>query len=174
VLVEPSAPDFVARPYLSRWILAEPARDAWQRVAYFALRHEVFVREQGLFDASDVDEHDRHALPIVAMGTLAGIPDEVVGVVRIYEQSDGLFFGGRLAVRASYRRSREVGASLIRAAVGAARGLGATTFLATVQRDNVAYFEAHHFTVRRAVMVAGIPHVLMEADLSAFEIPDWG
>jgi putative N-acetyltransferase (TIGR04045 family) len=173
MLVETDAPDFPARPYLSGWILAEPARDPWQRAAYFALRREVFVREQGLFDHGDIDEHDDQALPLVAMATAAGVPEEVVGVVRVYQAAAGVYYGGRLAVTARYRRSREVGASLIRAAVGAARGLGARTFLATVQRDNVAYFEAQHFAPRQTLSILGRAHVLMEADLSAFSIPAW-
>jgi putative N-acetyltransferase (TIGR04045 family) len=160
-------------PYLSRWIVAEPARDRWQLAAYFALRHAVFVAEQGMFSQTDRDERDSSALHLVAMATQAGMLDEVVGVVRIYEESHGTWFGGRLAVVPNYRRCREVGSALTRAAVGAARAFGAQRFLATVQQDNVAFFERNHFMAREALAVCGRPHLLMEADLSAFVVPCW-
>jgi putative N-acetyltransferase (TIGR04045 family) len=167
-----SSADDPHEPYRSRWILAEPALQAWQLRAYYALRCEVFVREQHLFKDSDVDADDAHAFPLVALATCAGVPDEVVGVVRIYPASErGCWFGGRLAVTASYRRSREVGAALIRAAVGSARAFGAERFLATVQLENVRYFERHHFVAREPVLVSGQPHQLMEAELAAFAIP---
>lgn len=159
-------------PYLSGWVVAEPALEAWQRSAYFALRHEVFVREQALFCDSDRDEHDDHALHLVAMAPIAGVSAEVVGVVRIYRQA-GFWYGGRLAVVRHYRQRRDVGAALIRAAVGAARGLGATRFLATVQSENVRYFERHYFRSLEALTLYGHPHQLMEADLSAFQLPSW-
>jgi len=160
-------------PYLSRWIVAEPARDSWQLAAYFALRRAVFVGEQGMFSQTDRDEYDASALHLVAMATQAGMPDEVVGVVRIYEATGGTWFGGRLAVISNYRRCREVGSALTRAAVGSARALGARRFLATVQQENVAFFERQHFVVREPLSLCGRAHQLMEADLSAFAPPDW-
>jgi putative N-acetyltransferase (TIGR04045 family) len=167
-------------PFRSRWILAQPATEAWLRDAYFALRRQVFVAEQALFAQSDVDEHDACALPIVALATCAGVPVEVVGVVRIYQQVEApgaareqLWYGGRLAVAPTYRRSAEVGAALIRAAVGAARAYGASRFLATVQSENVAYFTRHHFRELAPLTVCGRPHALMEAELAAFTPPVW-
>ena len=160
-------------PFRARAIVAEPARETWQRRAYYALRHEVFVREQGLFSDSDLDEHDERALPLVAMANTAGVLDEVVGVVRIYASSNGLWYGGRLAVCPAYRRNPRVGTALIRAAVGAARGCGATQFWATVQLGNVRYFERHHFRALARVSVCGEPHQLMQAELAAFSVPAW-
>jgi putative N-acetyltransferase (TIGR04045 family) len=167
-------------PFRSRWILAQPAAEAWLLDAYFALRRQVFVTEQALFAQSDVDEHDACALPIVALATCAGVPVDVVGVVRIYQHVAGpaaaperLWYGGRLAVAPNYRRSAEVGAALIRAAVGAARAYGAGRFLATVQRENVAYFTRHHFRELAPLTVCGRPHALMEAVLGAFTPPLW-
>ena len=164
-------------PYRSRWIIAQAAEAGWQERGYYALRREVFVGEQGLFHDSDRDEHDSHALHIVALSTCSCVPDDVVGVVRIYREAsalrESLWFGGRLAVAPAYRRSAEVGAALIRAAVGAARGLGATRFLATVQQDNVPYFVRQHFRPLAPVVVCERPHQLMQADLAAFAVPAW-
>jgi len=160
-------------PYRSGWISAEPASEAWQRRAYFALRREVFVEEQKLFVDSDRDQHDEHALHLVALAPMAGVASEVVGVVRIYQAPSQVWYGGRLAVVPHYRKVREVGAALIRAAVGAARGLGASRFLATVQSENARYFERHHFRSLQPLMLHGHAHELMEAQLSAFLVPSW-
>ncbi len=168
--------DAALEPFRSRWIVAQPVEAPSLCAAYFALRRQVFVVEQGLFSQHDLDAHDLDALHIAALTTCAGVPDDLVGVVRIYpERSDAqcVWFGGRLGVARPFRRTAEVGASLIRAAVGAARGLGASRFLATVQRDNVAYFERYHFSVLEPVTVCGRPHCLMEAELGAFAVPHW-
>lgn len=160
-------------PYRSPWIVAEPALEPWQLRDYFALRHAVFVREQGLFTSSDRDAFDAAALHLVGMATSAGMCDEVVGAVRIYEATPGVWYGGRLAVAPLYRRCREVGSALTHAAVGAARGLGATRFLATVQRDNVRFFERLQFRALEAIELCGQPHCMMEASLQAFQVPSW-
>ena len=159
--------------YRSRWILAHPAQSAWELGRHFALRTEVFVHEQGLFREHDRDVHDDHAVAIVALSTSAGVPTDVIGTVRVYEAEPGIWYGGRLAVTADYRRCREVGGALTRAAVGSARGWGATRFLATVQRENEAFFTRYHFHTLRAVELYGRPHCLMEAQLSAFAVPAW-
>jgi putative N-acetyltransferase (TIGR04045 family) len=153
--------------------LAEPAREAWQLRQYFALRKTVFVDEQAMFVGSDRDACDAHALHLVAIATSAGVADEVVGVVRIYEQAHGIWYGGRLAVTARYRRCREVGKALTEAAVGSARAFGARRFLATVQAENVAYFERHQFRALEAMTLCGRPHALMEAPLVHFRMPAW-
>jgi putative N-acetyltransferase (TIGR04045 family) len=107
------------------------------------------------------------------MATSAGVCDEVVGVVRIYEQAPGVWYGGRLAVTPRYRRCREVGSALTHAAVGAARGLGAMRFLATVQADNVGYFERLQFRALEPLNLCGRPHQMMEAPVSVFAVPAW-
>src|SRR5690349_13418073 len=94
------------RPFLSHDIIAEVASEPWQRRAYASLRGEIFVREQAMFDASDWDEHDASAIPIVALGRVLGIANEVVGVVRIYPAGGGTWYGGRLGVARDYRRVR--------------------------------------------------------------------
>lgn len=165
--------DAPSEPYLSRWILAEPARETWQLREYFALRKAVFVDEQRMFADSDRDACDARALHLVAIATSAGVADEVVGVVRIYEEAAGIWYGGRLAVAPRYRRCREVGKALTEAAVGSARALYARRFLATVQADNVAYFERHHFRMLEPMLLHGRPHALMEAPLARFPLPAW-
>src|SRR2546430_28338 len=67
-MFEPSRPFGASpRPFLSRDIVAAVASEPWQIAAYYRLRHEIFLREQALFDSSDLDAHDAHAIPIVAL-----------------------------------------------------------------------------------------------------------
>lgn len=149
-------------------VVATIAREPWQLDGHFRLRHAIFVREQGLFSESDRDEHDAIATPIVAYSLIAGMPDRVVGVVRIYPARDGVWFGGRLGVAREHRRVGTIGTALIVEAVATAHAWGARRFFATVQEQNVRYFERHHFRALHAVDVCGRPHRLMTADLAAY------
>lgn len=155
-------------PPRSARVLVQAAAEPWQLAAYHRLRREVFAAEQGLFDGTDLDEHDLGATPLVALTEIAGMADEVVGVVRIHPGAGGTWHGGRLAVSRPYRRAGRVGTALIRAAVATARVRGCRRFLATVQLANVGYFERHHFRGVEAAVVCGRPHLLMEADLARF------
>jgi len=155
-------------PYLSSTIAAHIASEPWQVEAYFRLRRDVFVAEQRLFDGSDVDPQDASATAIVAVNQIAGMADEVIGTVRIYPTDSRTWFGGRLGVSARYRSRRSVGTSLICAAVSTAHAWGCERFLATIQLNNVGYFEQHHFATLEPVEVCGQPHHLMQADLRHF------
>jgi putative N-acetyltransferase (TIGR04045 family) len=155
-------------PFESPVISAELASEPWQLAGYRALRRRVFCEEQKLFEHDDSDEHDGVAVPIVALSSIAGMPDRVVGVVRIYESSPGVWYGGRLAVDPAYRRHRLVGEGLIHKAVESAHGWGCRRFFATVQVLNVPYFERHHFHGIEPTRVCGVAHELMEADLERY------
>jgi putative N-acetyltransferase (TIGR04045 family) len=168
-------PEFdVCRPwgapgrFLSRDIGAAVATERWQVDAYYRLRRDIFEREQHLFAGSDIDDHDAHATPIVAMSRVAGMPHEVVGVVRIFPSEGDTWYGGRLGVAHDYRRVGAVGGALIYTAVSTAHAYGCTRFLATVQERNVRYFEHYDFRSLSEITLLGRPHHLMEADLSAF------
>jgi putative N-acetyltransferase (TIGR04045 family) len=149
-------------------VVARVAAERWQIEAYFRLRRAIFTLEQGLFGETDRDAHDQHATPIVAETSIAGMPDRVVGVVRIYSERDGVWFGGRLGVDPDYRRVGAIGTALITEAVSTANGFGARRFFATIQQRNVRYFQRHHFQPLEAVEVCGQPHWLMEADLEQY------
>ena len=149
-------------------IRAELAREPWQLQAYFQLRREIFGVEQGLFEGSDRDAFDDHASAIVAQGEIAGMPDRVVGVVRIYQEGKDTWYGGRLGVARAYRRVGAVGTALITEAVSTAHGWGCRRFLATVQEANARYFEHHHFQRLTAIELLGRPHFLMQADLERY------
>jgi putative N-acetyltransferase (TIGR04045 family) len=155
-------------PQLASEVVARVASDDWELDAYYRVRRTIFAEEQALFDASDADEHDAHATPIVATSQIAGMPDAVVGVVRIYESEPSVWYGGRLGVSREYRRRGAVGAALINTACSTAHAWGCRLFYATVQAQNVRYFERHHFRPLEAIVVRGRPHALMQADLAAF------
>lgn len=156
------------RGFLSSHVTAEVAREPWQIAAYFALRAQIFAEEQGLFRASDRDAFDATATPIVALSRVAGMADEVIGVVRIYTADPGVWFGGRLGVCERYRRRGAVGKALIECAVSTANAWGCRRFYATVQARNVRYFERYAFRALEALDVCGAPHQLMEAALDAY------
>ena len=141
------------------------ASEPWELTGYARLRRQVFCQEQALFDVSDQDEHDADAIPIVARSYAAGMADEVVGAVRIHEQSPGVWFGSRLAVEPGWRGVSGLAAGLIRSAVALATARGCTTFLATVQRQNVPLFRRLHWQTLSSVEVRGRPHCLMQATL---------
>jgi len=158
------------RAHTAARIYATIASERWQIDAYFRLRREIFAEEQALFSFSDRDELDSDATPIVAQGEIAGMPDGVVGVVRIYRAAaePHTWYGGRLGVSRAYRRVGAVGSALITEAVATAHGWGCRRFLATVQAANARYFERHHFRRLRPIELLGHAHFLMEAELEHY------
>jgi putative N-acetyltransferase (TIGR04045 family) len=159
---------FKARLYRHVALVTEVATEPWQLRAYHQLRTQVFVEEQGMFTRTDEDAHDEAALPIVSMTTSCGVPDQVVGTVRIFQRAGdpkSTWYGGRLAVEASFRRHGHVGEALITAAVCTAHALGCETFLATVQPGVVRYFERRHFAVIGHLTLCGVEHALMQSEL---------
>ncbi|MEE3718800.1 MSMEG_0567/Sll0786 family nitrogen starvation N-acetyltransferase [Tumidithrix elongata RA019] len=133
--------------------------------AYFDLRHAIFVEEQYVFEQNDVDDIDAIAYPIVAIETVS---DRVVGVVRIYEPQPGLWYGGRLGTDRDYRRGWQIGKGLIYKAVTTANTWGCDRFLATVQLQNVRFFQRLHWDSLEEITIADRPHHLMQADLNFY------
>jgi putative N-acetyltransferase (TIGR04045 family) len=133
--------------------------------AYFALRRAIFAAEQQLFATDDADDLDRIAYPIVAL-----VPEtrQVVGVVRIYEVEPGIWYGGRLGTHPDYRRGWQIGKGLIFKAVTTANTWGCTQFLATVQHQNLRFFQRLHWRSLQELTLCDRPHHLMEADLTFY------
>lgn len=160
----------IERPaaFVTPEFLIRLATQSWEIGAAASLRHRTFVTEQKIFAGHDRDVIDRTALPLVAVSTMASEADEVVGTVRIHEESPGIWWGGRLAVAPDYRRVGRLGSELIRLAVGTANARGCTTFLAHVQMQNVALFEKLNWLPMGQQYLHGHPHMLMQADLAAY------
>lgn len=138
--------------------------------SYWELRSAIFCEEQHLFERSDRDEHDAAAYPIAAVNHdhTCGMGGQVVGVVRILETEPGLWYGGRLGVHQHFRRHNQIGKGLIWKAVSTAHGWGCHRFLATVQIQNVRFFQRLHWQSLRELEIRGIRHHLMEADLNHY------
>ena len=143
---------------------------------YWQLRSAIFCQEQHLFEDCDRDEKDAIAYPIAALGHDArlasgvpgGVASCVVGVVRILEESPRVWYGGRLGVHPECRRHNQIGKGLIWKAVTTAHGWGCDRFLATVQIQNVRFFERLHWQSLKELEIRGVSHHLMEADLSYY------
>ncbi|GAC1524910.1 MAG: hypothetical protein NVS2B4_00400 [Ramlibacter sp.] len=144
------------------------AAAGWEQQRGFALRRAVFCGEQGLFEGDDRDAVDEQAQMIVALACVAGVPDDVVGTVRIHESTPGTWWGSRLAVHAAFRHHGRIGATLIQLAVASAHASGCHTFLAHVQSQNVPLFERLHWHALGSVVLHGRPHERMQADLGHY------
>ncbi|NIY72336.1 GNAT family N-acetyltransferase [Marivivens donghaensis] len=144
------------------------ASKRFEAVGAQALRHRVFVEEQGIFARHDRDEIDLIATHLVALSTYAHEADQVVGTVRIHEEASGLWWGSRLAVDSDFRAVGRLGAELIRLAVCTAHARGAERFLAHVQMQNVPLFEKLHWRALEEVSLHGTPHMKMVASLDHY------
>lgn len=144
------------------------AESCWERRHAHALRRAVFCIEQRIFAEDDADHIDRSAQLIVALACIAGMPDEVVGTVRIHEAEPGIWWGSRLAVAAPYRSQGRLGATLIRLAVSSAHARGCTAFFAQVQSQNEPLFRRLHWRTIRTEELHGRPHCVMQAQLEHY------
>jgi putative N-acetyltransferase (TIGR04045 family) len=136
---------------------------------YWELRSAIFCEEQDLFEATDRDELDADAYPITAIHHGSSHSGQVVGVVRIVEPQPRVWYGGRLGVHRDFRRHNQIGKGLIWKAVTTAHGWGCDRFLATVQIQNVRFFQRLHWSSIDELEIKGIRHHLMEADLSYYQ-----
>ncbi len=129
---------------------------------YFGIRNEIFVKEQKIFQESDIDEYDKDAIHIAAVQTSTG---NMVGAVRCYNPEGNTWVGGRLSAAKGFRNGR-VGYNLVRFAVQTVKARGCTKFLAYVQPQNIKFFERLDWKpVGEMFSHHGKPHQLMEADL---------
>jgi putative N-acetyltransferase (TIGR04045 family) len=141
------------------------ARTARERASHFAVRHEVFVVEQGLFSPDDRDGFDSHPDTLHAIAVVAGVTE---GAVRLYPlDGDGLWKGDRLAVLPAHRHGM-LGARLVRFAVSTAGALGGRRMVAMIQLPNVDFFRSLGWRESGAVVAYhGVAHQPMEIPLRA-------
>jgi len=125
--------------------------------ASYAIRREVFVREQGMFRQTDRDEMD--ALSVHILATKGG---ERAGTVRITPLGNGEWLGSRLAVRRPFRG--RVGAQLVKRAEEEVKKRGGRRFRAYIQASKVGFFERCAWrSLKKIPDFHGRPHVLMLA-----------
>ncbi len=154
----------MSKPHYTFEIATSPAH----LQAHFDLRRQIFCEEQGLFEDSDRDEYDTQGYPIVALYHQPDMTPRVVGVVRIYELEPRLWYGGRLGTHPDFRRGWRIGKGLIHKAVTTANTWGCDQFLATVQEQNVRFFQRLHWDSLETLEIRGIHHHRMEADLAYY------
>ena len=144
--------------------IVREAVQQWERDEAHALRRAVFCIEQGIFVGDDRDAIDDQAQLLVAMSCIGGMPDQVVGTVRIHESAPGTWWGSRLAVHAAFRSQGHVGATLIRLAVSRAHAQGCGIFMAHVQSQNEPLFQKLHWRTTGELTIHGRPHAEMQPD----------
>ncbi|PZU41241.1 MAG: AIR synthase [Microbacterium sp.] len=150
---------------------ARPNRTVWrieratgrQIEDYRAIRREVFVAEQGIFDADDFDRIDDDPRTIVLVCV---DPEEVVlGGVRLAPALEGRdigwWTGSRLVVRRDARGAGGIGSALVREACATALARGVLRFEATVQDRNEPLFRHLGWTAWGRTSLGGAPHVRM-------------
>jgi putative N-acetyltransferase (TIGR04045 family) len=141
------------------------AASAGELAAHFAVRHQVFVVEQGIFTARDRDARDARPEVVHVVGLVDGL---VRGAVRLYPvDEDGRWQGDRLAVLSAYRHLG-LGAPLVRFAVRTAGRRGGREMLAHIQLGNVRFFQRLGWRpVGGTEEYVGLPHQRMVIPLSA-------
>ncbi len=141
------------------------ARTPDELAGHFAVREEVFVGEQRLFDGTDRDRWDDTALHVVAVAGGA-----VVGAVRLYPLDEaGLWQGDRLSVSSTARTLR-AGGPLVRFAVRTAGDLGGHLMIARIQEPIVPLFRFLGWErVGGLIDYRGVPHQRMTIPLSGAE-----
>jgi len=147
-------------------LICRPAWGEEELEEAYAIRHQVFVREQQLFAESDRDDNDRKSIHLVAHK--AGL---MAGTVRVFPlDNNGHWIGGRLAIRKEQRKSG-AGELLVREAVRYVRKQGCRTFTATIQKENIPFFIHLGWKTLGALFdLQGKPHQLMEADLTSADL----
>ncbi len=138
---------------------------------HYAIRHSVFVNEQGVLVLTDVEERDASADVI---HVLAARGDRCAGTVRLYPlDGDGRWKGDRLAVLKDYRTT-VIGGQLVRFATATASARGGKVMEASVQLPNVKFFEKLGWVCDGDVRdFYGIPHQPMLFDLTVAPALDW-
>jgi predicted GNAT family N-acyltransferase len=132
------------------------ARDGAEIDAALALRAAVFIDEQGVPAADELDGRDGAALHLVAVEDGA-----VVGTCRLLADG-GVIKLGRMAVAAE-RRGTGLGGRLLAEADRCAATLGGERIVLAAQLPAVGLYERAGYAVRGAVFAdAGIDHVWME------------
>ncbi|MFF3766789.1 GNAT family N-acetyltransferase [Streptomyces sp. NPDC001922] len=152
------------RPYVIR-VAGEADRERC-----FAVRREVFVREQGVPEEVELDAYDADAVHLLAEG-----PDGPLGTARVLHGAavdrkygasgvDGSTTAalGRLAVRGA-ARGTGLGAALVRAVEEQARLLGLGGVHLEAQTSALVFYEKLGYTAHGPVFDegSGIPHQAM-------------
>ena len=138
-----------------------PADDETLRARGYALRHAVFVVEQGVPEALERDEHDEGAFHLVAL-----VGDRCVATGRLVRQAGGVGRIGRMAVAAAFRR-RGVGELVLAGLAAPAKAEGLAEIELHAQLYVERFYLRHGYARAGAPFPeAGIDHVVMRKRLA--------
>jgi predicted GNAT family N-acyltransferase len=146
------------------------AEDPADLEACFAVRKEVFVREQGVDEAIEYDEYDAvavHVLAVRADGVPLGTGRLLTGAAAVAKTGADASVGslGRLAVSRE-ARGLGIGAALVRAIEDAARARGLAAVDLHAQTQALGFYERLGYEAYGPEFPdAGIPHRSMRRAL---------
>lgn len=146
------------------------ATTAAERADALAVRHAVFVEEQGVPEDREVDEYDDHPDTIHFVAYASGGDGRpsgrrAIGAARLRPYGDGVGKVERVAVRGAHR-GEGVGRRLMAAVERTAAERGFETLALDSQTHAAGFYERLGYgTVGEEFMDAGIPHVSMEREL---------
>lgn len=122
----------------------------------YAVRREVFQREQGVPEDEEFDDDDERAVHV-----LARYDGDAAGTGRVVFHPTYAKIG-RMAVHARFRR-HHVGSAILTRLMDIARQHGATRFVLHAQVQAIPFYAALGFAITSDVFdEAGIPHRKME------------
>ena len=124
----------------------------------YAIRHAVFVEEQGIPAELEMDDYDP-----IAQHVLAFIDDQCVATARIYldEQDPSKAKIGRMAVLKDFR-GQGIGTALLGEAICAGMMQGASVFELHAQQSAASFYAKLQFKPDGAIFdEVGIPHQRM-------------
>ncbi|MBE3595797.1 MAG: GNAT family N-acetyltransferase [Hydrogenibacillus sp.] len=134
------------------------------RRAVFDIRRRVFIDEQGVPEALEIDAYDDDPKTVYILLTMDGEP---AGCLRLRPYRDGAVKVERVAVLPSFR-SRGAGRALMKAAEAWAKTNGHVRAYLHAQRPVVGFYERLGYRKLGAPFTeAGIEHVAMEKPLQA-------
>ena len=128
------------------------------RDAAYAIRHAVFVEEQGIPAELEIDDYDP-----IAEHALAFVDGQCVATARVYldEQDHSKAKIGRMAVLKKFR-GQGIGIALLGEAIRAGMMQGANVFELHAQQSAVPFYAKLQFKPDGAIFdEVGIPHQCM-------------
>jgi predicted GNAT family N-acyltransferase len=123
-----------------------------QQEAYF-IRRCVFIEEQGVPEAMELDEYDP-----IAQHALAYLGDDCIGTGRLIILAEYQGQIGRMAVLPAYRR-RGIGGQLLGSLLEAGKSKGITQFVLHAQLSAISFYKQFGFIAQGGIYdEAGIAH----------------
>lgn len=108
--------------------------------ACLSLRREVFIDEQGVSEADELDDRDPECVHFLALPTASAPFAEAVGTARLLETEEGQAKAQRVAVRRAARR-QNIGRLLMTAVEDEARRRGFRELLLSAQLTAIPFYE---------------------------------